>query len=253
MAKRKIITIANQKGGVGKTTTVVNLGHGLAIQGRETLILDLDPQGQCASALGLAHEPGVFNLLAAGQTLADVTRTTGRRQLALIPGDKRTATAQIVLNAEGFELDIIKRLLRPALRNGLDLVVVDTAPSVGGLQEAALFAADLVIIPSAVDYLAAEGVVKVLETIETLAKRGWPGQILGILPTFYDEVTRESETILADLKKTFGADLVLSPVHRASVLRECPPEGKTIWEMAPRSRSAEEYSNLVWRVKDASA
>jgi chromosome partitioning protein len=253
MTKPRIITIANQKGGVGKTTTAVTLGHGLAIQGRETLILDLDPQGQCASALGLAHESGVFNLLAAGQTLADVTRTTGRKGLSLIPGDKRTATAQIVLNAEGFDLGIIKGRLRPALRNGLDLAIIDTAPSVGGLQEAALFAADLVIIPTAVDYLATEGVVRVLETLNALAGRGWAGFVLGVLPTFYDDVTKESRATLDDLRKTVGDDLVLSPVHRATVLRECASEGRTIWEFAPKSRPAEEYAQLIWRVKDGTA
>ena len=249
--KNKIITIANQKGGVGKTTTAVTLAHGLAIQGRETLLLDLDPQGQCASSLGLAHESGVFNLLAGGQTLRDVTRTTGRKGLTLIPGDKRTATAQIVLNAEGFDLGIIKNLLRPALRNGLDLVVIDTAPSVGGLQEAALFAADLVVIPTAADYLATEGVVRVLETIAALAKRGWSGVVLGVLPTFYDDVTRESQATLADLNEMVGQDLVLPPVHRATLLRECASEGKTIWEVDPKSRPAQEYAELVWRIKDA--
>ncbi|MCD6554079.1 MAG: ParA family protein [Anaerolineae bacterium] len=246
-----IITIANQKGGVGKTTTAVTLAHGLAIQGKDTLLLDLDPQGQCASALGLVQEPGVFNLLVGVQTLANVTRTTGRPRLALIPGNKRTATAQVVLNAEEFKLDIIRQLLRPALPGGLNLVIIDTAPSVGRLQEAALFAADLVIIPTTVDYLATEGVVKVIHTVNALVKRqNWRGSVLGILPTFYDNVTRESQQTLDDLQRTFGAELILPPVHRATVLRECGAEGKTIWEKAASSRPAKEYADLVWRVAD---
>lgn len=246
-----IITIANQKGGVAKTTTAVTLAHGLALQGRETLLLDLDPQGQCASALGLLQESGVFNLLVGGQTLRDVTRTTGRECLSLIPGDKRTATAQLVLNAEGFDIAVIRNVVRPALRAGVKAVVIDTAPSVGGLQEAALYAADLVIIPTAADYLASEGVMRVLETIQLLAdKRGWRGSVLGILPTFYDDVTRESKATIADLKKALGNGVVLDPIHRATVLRECAAEGKTIWEQAPKHRAAQEYNGLVWRVRD---
>jgi chromosome partitioning protein len=249
-----IVTIANQKGGVGKTTTAVTLAHGLAIQGKDVLLLDLDPQGQCASALGLIQEPGVFNLLVGDQTLVDVTRTTGRPRLTLIPGNKRTATAQLVLNAEGLELGIIRGALRPALRKKSDVMVIDTAPSVGGLQEASLFAADLVIIPTAVDYLATEGVVRITQTIKVLAeKHAWAGSILGILPTFYDNVTRESQQTLEDLKRTFGEDVILPPIHRATVLRECGAEGKTVWEKAVDSRSAQEYADLIWRVADVAS
>ena len=254
MANKTIVSIVNQKGGVGKTTTAVTLAHGLAIQGREVLLLDLDPQGQCASSLGLIQEPGVFNLLVGGQTLRDVTRTTGRKRLALIPGDKRTATAQIVLNAEGFDLAVVRNAVRPALRNGVEFVVVDTAPSVGGLQEAALFASDLVVIPTAADYLATEGVVKVVDTLRALEGKGWRGAVLGILPTFYDDVTRETRAVMSDLKKAFGEKLLLRPIHKATVFRECAAEGKTIWEWAPsKSRAVLEYAALVWRVNDAKA
>jgi chromosome partitioning protein len=249
-----VIAIVNQKGGVGKTTTAVTLAHGLAIKGHDTLLVDLDPQGQCASALGLLQEPGVFNLLVGGQTLRDVIRTTGRKRLSLIPGDKRTATAQVVLNAEGFNLNVVRASLGSFVRAYSRMAIIDTAPSVGGLQEAALFAADLVVIPTAADYLASEGVLKALETLKALAQgHGWRGSVLGVLPTFYDEVTRESAATLADLKATLGDGLILSPVHRATILRECASEGRTIWEKAPKHRAAREYAKLVWRVHDGKA
>ena len=132
-----------------------------------------------------------------------------------------------------------------------DVVILDPAPSVGGRQEAALLASDLVVIPPATDYLASEGVVKTYGTLGVLRDdHGWKGRVLGILPTFYDDVTTESATILDDLRSTFGDKLILSPIHRATVLRECASEGLTIWEKDAKSRSAKEYADLVWRLHD---
>jgi chromosome partitioning protein len=113
------------------------------------------------------------------------------------------------------------------------------------------WAADVVIGPCATDFLSTDGVVKILETMDRLASRGWPGALLGILPTFYDEVTKESRATLDDLRKTFGVDKVLEPIHRATALREAAAEGRTIWETDPKSRAAEEYGRLVWGVFDA--
>ena len=247
----RVITICNQKGGVGKTTTAITLGAALALKGHKTLIVDLDPQGQCASALGRDHESGVFNWLVSGFPLADVVRSTGRQNLYLIPGDKRTGSAQVLLNYEGSTLTAIKKRLPEIAKSTIGFVIIDTAPSVGGLQEAALLASDLVVIPTATDYLASEGVIKTVGTLGDLRDgHGWKGAILGILPTFHDNVTKESAATLSDLKETFGEKLILSPVHRATVLRECASEGVTIWEKSPKSRSAQEYADLVWRVEN---
>ena len=242
------VTVANQKGGVGKTTTAVTLAHGLALQRYSVLLVDLDPQGQCASHLGLADEPGVFNLLVNSPPLLDVVRTTGRANFWLLPGDKRSKTAETLLALERRGVDLLAGLLREQIDGDrLHYVVLDTAPSAGGLQENALYAADLLIIPSAVDHLSLEGMAEVLKTLEALGRPSPP--LMWILPTFYDEVTRESRVNLQRLRETFG-DLVLEPVHRATILRECPAMGKTIFEHDPESRAAEEYACLVWRVRE---
>src|SRR5512138_3620987 len=142
-----IIAIANQKGGVGKTTTAVTLAHGLTLMGKGTLLIDFDPQGQCATALGLDPESAAFRMLVAGDDPARLIRPTGRKALGLIAGNKETGTAQIVLDARRDPMSYVRDLLKPIMRGNGEaprFVVFDTAPSVGGLQERALWAADLV-------------------------------------------------------------------------------------------------------------
>ncbi|MBN1149418.1 MAG: ParA family protein [Anaerolineales bacterium] len=240
------ITVANQKGGVGKTTTAVTLAHGLALLGRRVLLVDLDPQGQCAAILGLAPEPGAFNLLVTEQSLGQSIRYTDRENLFVILGDRKTATAQTVLSVQRSPISFTyDRLVAAAEQEGLAYIVIDTSPSVGELQEQALWAADGVLIPCAVDYLASDGVFNIAVTLKRIHDEfRWRGRILGILPTFYDDVTRESKATLEDLDKRFD-HLLLKPIHRATVLRECAVEGKTIFELAPKSRAAEQYQQLI--------
>lgn len=245
----KIITIANRKGGVAKTTTTVSLGHGLALKGKTVLLVDVDPQGHVAPALGLEQTPGLFDLLVSGASLRNVVRLA-RPGLWVVPGNARTATAQTVVLAERARDDTLAKALRGQVNGTPDYIILDTAPSVGRLQEMALLAADLVIIPTAVDYLSTAGLADLLAGLDDLRGHGWGGAVLGIVPTFHDETTNESRHNLAELQETLG-DLVLPPIHRATVLRECAAEGKTVFELAPKSRAAEEYAALVWTVIDA--
>lgn len=242
----RIITVANQKGGVGKTTTAVHLAHGLVLKGRKVLLVDLDPQGQCASILGLKQEPGAFNLLVSELPSDQVIRKTDRKGLFVVLGDKKTGTAQTLLSIQRSPISYTcDKLTSIAQKDRFDHIILDTSPSVGELQEQALYAANGVLIPCTVDYMASDGVYNIELTLRRL--RGdfkWVGEILGILPTFYDEVTRESKATLEDLKKQYG-ELVLTPIHRATILRECAVEGKTIFEHRPSSRAAHQYQNLV--------
>ncbi|MGB8215332.1 MAG: ParA family protein [Anaerolineales bacterium] len=250
-----IVAVANQKGGVGKTTTAVSLAHGLALKGKEVLLVDLDPQGQSATSLGLKPEPGAFYLLTpppGGVITVKNWLRRGREHLWLIPGDLSTGASQALLQAESKPISHITEQLKPLIRNGLglDFIIFDTAPSTGGIQERAIFAADLVIIPAATEYLAADGVRQIYETMLRLKNdHKWPGKLIGILPTFYDEQTRESGAALEDYRKAFGEQLVLAPIHRATALRECPGEGRTIFEVEKPStsaqRAAQEYQAIV--------
>ena len=240
----KTICIAADKGGTGKTTTTLSVAGELSQRGRRCLIVDFDPQGQCAIALGLTQEPGAFNMLV--NTAFDIhqwIRPTGRERLDIVPGDRTTATAQVVLNAENRSIDVIRQLFKP-LRTEYDFILLDTAPSVGGIQERAVFAADLILIPSATEFMSTNGLGQTMELLNSLrSKQNWPGKLLGIVPTFYDEQTSESRTTLDELKKNFG-DAVLPPIHRATILREAPAEGKLVYELDPQHRATREYNAL---------
>lgn len=247
----KIICIANQKGGVGKTTTAVSLAHGLTRKGKQVLLADLDPQGQSATALSLSPSPGVFYLLTMGASaqetafLQSLIRFAAREGFWLMPGDQQTMAAQTVLNAQDKPVSCIRESLARLFRPGLDYIVLDTAPSVGGIQERAVWAADLVIVPTATEFLSADGTGKMVELLSVLQERKqWRGALLGVLPTFFDEQTRESRLTRDTLAQTFG-DSLLAPIHRATVLRECAAEGLTIFEKDPDSRAAQEYQALT--------
>ena len=240
----KIISVTNQKGGVGKTTTAATIAHGLSQRGRSVLLLDFDPQGQCATALGLNPEPCVFNLLITSQSPFLWVRDSGRPNLRLIPGDRTTATAQAVINAESRSASAVLDAVKPLLKE-YEFAIFDTAPSAGGLQERAIWASDYVLIPTATEFLSSDGLTQIMSTLGHLREtRNWKGKLLGVLPTFYDEQTRESKTTLDDLRKNFG-EAVLSPIHRATLLRECAAEGVTVLEKDPDCRAAAEYNSLI--------
>ncbi|MFT3892729.1 MAG: ParA family protein [Anaerolineales bacterium] len=250
----KVICIANQKGGVGKTTTAVSLAHGLSKMGKRVLPIDLDPQGQCATALGRSPEPGAFYLVTMRNTLPETTfvqswvRSSGLEGLHLLPGDQQTMAAQTVINAQNQPISCIRQSISRFFKDGLDYILVDTAPSVGGIQERAVWASDLVIVPTATEFLSADGVSKVLHMMSVLQqKKNWKGTLLGILPTFFDEQTRESKATMDTLIERFK-EAVLPPIHRATILRECAASGQTIFEADDLCRAAREYLALTQTV-----
>ena len=148
-----ILTIANQKGGVGKTTTAVTLAHGLALSGRRTLLVDLDPQGHVAFSLGILKAPGFYNLIVDEESIEKVAISTKRENLEIIPGDKRTEKAKRTIVISNFPTEIISRALKSAK---YDIVILDLAPSLDVLHVSALMASDWVLIPTKLDAMAVE-------------------------------------------------------------------------------------------------
>ena len=247
----RVICVANQKGGVGKTTTAITLADGLARKGKQVLLIDLDPQGQSATALGLRPEPGAFYLLTMGDSAPENAfvrqwlRETGRENLRLIPDDQQTMAAQTVLNAQDKPISAIHQAIHRFGKDSLHYIIFDTAPSVGGIQERAVWASNLVIVPTATEFLSANGVGKVIQMLTILQnKKQWQGALMGVLPTFFDEQTRESKVTYETLRETFR-DSLLAPIHRATILRECAAEGQTIFEKDPDCRAAQEYRMLA--------
>jgi chromosome partitioning protein len=248
----KIAAIANQKGGVGKTTTAVHLAFGLALlpTPRSVLLLDFDPQGQVALACGMMPEPGLYNWLADGVPLAEVVRATKQLGVDLIPGSKRSAAIRGVLESEGQSLlRVLAERLKARAFGRYDLAVIDTPPGVGGLQEAALSVADWVVIPTACDSAALDGVAEVVKTMEAINQNlGGRARLVGILPTFHDG-TNETLANLVTLQTGPLAALVMAPVRRRAAFREAWARGETIWTYAPRSDGAHDYAPLVHLVR----
>ena len=246
-----VIAIANQKGGVGKTTTAVTLAHGLARRGKRVLLLDFDPQGQAARALHLDPSPGIYALLTMDIGTAETAYIqgkviqAGRENFWLLPGNKQTADAQAMINSQGKSINWVRETLERFCTPQYHYLVLDTAPSLGGIQERVLWASDLVIVPTPAEALGSDGVRQVLETMKRLsAERAWQGGLFGVLPTFYMQQVKEHYLTLDSLRTSLG-DLVLPPIHRAAVLAECPAFGQTIFEQDPNCRAAQEYGRLT--------
>lgn len=235
----KTITIANQKGGVGKTTTAVTLAHGLALAGHRTLLIDLDPQGHVAFALGAEKAPGLYRMIVDEEPLEKVTVPI-RKGLDILPGDKRTEKAKRTVVISNFPTEVIGRLLRQA---NYDVILLDMAPSLDVLHVSALMASDWVIIPTRLDAMAVDGVNEVLRSMGEVVERG---HRLGysILPTFYDRTTRETGLQLRALVEAFQGH-VWPPIPQDTHAREAPAFGRSLWEYCARSPAVTGYGGPV--------
>lgn len=240
----RTITIANQKGGVAKTTTAVTLAHDLARRGHTVCLVDMDAQGNASSCLGVTPAPGLYTLLRGVANLEDVLQEV-RPNLWLLGGDVNTAKLKAELAGEAYREALLARELAGL---DVDFCILDTSPSRDLLHDLAHHAANEAIIPVALDHLALIGVAQELATLEALRRIGRAVTVTAILPTFWDRTTRESEANLAQLVQNFG-DLVLPAVPRATKVREAPAVGLTVWEyLRETDEVCRAYARLTERV-----
>lgn len=247
----KIIAVVNQKGGVGKTTTTVNLGAYLAEAGKEVLLVDLDPQANATSGLGIEHqklEAGVYEALLGQKPLYSVIKRTVQPRYSVAPATVALAGAGIEMVAlENREFRLA--LMLEELRSEYDYIIVDGPPSLGLLTVNSLVAADEVLIPIQSEYYALEGLGQLLETVQLVRDNLKPSlNIMGAVVTMFDRRNKLSGAVLEELKKFFPGKIFDSVIPRSVKLAEAPSYGRSILHYDPKSNGAKAYESLAQEV-----
>lgn len=237
----RVIAVANQKGGVGKTTTAINLAHWFALRGRRVLVLDLDGQGHVAPGLKLPSGDGLYRFLVHDEAVSNVT-VRARENLDIIPNDHTGELAKEQVKQANFREYILDTMLEEA-RENYDLIFLDTPPGADVLHVLALVASDLLIIPANMDFYALNGVGQILKTVRNLKRYPavTPPVLAGVLPTLFDKLTNETLNNLRSLQESLGERHILPPIPRDTKLREASSHGQTIWEYAPACQGAVGY------------
>jgi chromosome partitioning protein len=244
----RIIAIANQKGGVGKTTTAINLGASLAANDLRVLVIDADPQGNSTTGLGVKKEPDkptLYDALLGERELTDTIVPTSFEGLDIVPSDKNLIGANIELvDLDDREFKLREKL--KAIRESYHFTLIDCPPALDLLTLNALIASDSVLIPIQCEFFALEGVSELMDTIDRVHEAfDHPLAIEGILLTMFDDRTNLARQVAADLREFFGDEVFRTIIPRSIRLAEAPSYGKPILLYDVRSRGAESYIKLA--------
>ncbi|MCE0485147.1 MAG: ParA family protein [Methylacidiphilales bacterium] len=250
----KIVAVANQKGGVGKTTTAVNLSAALAEAEREILLIDLDPQANASSALGVEVVAGrsLHGILTGDENARSVSeqiQPTPYPHLSIVTSELDLAGCEIQLAADINRLTRLRTVLHDYRATGpkIDFVVIDCPPSLGVLMTNALAAADSVLVPLQCEYLALEGLAKILEMIERIKQVSGNGALIleGVVLTMYDARTNLSQQVVSDVRNHLGRQVFDTIIPRSIRLSEAPGHGKPIVAYDPSGVGAQSYRELA--------
>jgi len=253
----EIFVIANQKGGVGKTTTAINLGAALAQQEKKTLLIDLDPQSNLSSGIGFTKQfdkeswdsnekapyKNIYDVLIGTESISSTYVTTSTKNLFLVPSHLSLAGSEI----EMVNMLARETLLKKALRNvkGFEYIIIDSPPSLGLLTINALSASNKLLIPIQCEYFALEGLGQLLETTKLIKAINPKLTIGGIILTMFDSRTKLSTSVVEDVRKFFKDIAFETVVPRNVRLSEAPSHGKTIFQYDKRSTGAKAYTKLA--------
>jgi chromosome partitioning protein len=256
----KIITLANRKGGAGKTTAATTIASGLAFRGKNVLLIDLDGQASVSRWLGLVRDDGAFALLTldvSKKPVAEMVRSmvisSRRDHLYVLPGSEKTYSAVNILS--GKPISHLRKVIASLFfRGSIDYIVIDTQPGESfELQTMAIWAADYLIIPTACAQSSLDGLYSLWETAKRMKAeidpdRVWHGAVLGVLINEYEQGKTTSEETLARVIEKCSQEAILGPIHRAQLFKQMEGQGLTLWEKDPKSRAAQEYNAILSKI-----